>query len=335
MQLDLITLRAIAKGAARIEQTAEGFRFYRFTAAQEAQYATLHPDLLRKTYSTPGVCLELVTDSTHIGLEAAFAPSTTRKFYAFDIVCDGAPVASITNAAPTDPLFATDFSLAAINEDVLLPPGRKTVRLVFPWSVTPTVRAVTLDDGASVEPTPARDVMLFFGDSITHGYDALRPSETYACRIADRLGMDMVNKAIGGEVFFPELLEAADDLDPRYIAVAYGTNDWFKTDFTVFEKNCRRFYARLAEKYPRATIFALAPIWRKDHADIHPFGDFARVREVIFDAAARQGNIIPLDGYDFVPHDGDTYFSDLMLHPNTAGFAHYAQNLYAAMKPHL
>ncbi len=334
MKLTLNTLQAITSGAVRIEEH-DGFHFHRFTSAQEAQYATLHPDLLRKTTSTPGVCLEFISDTRHLTIDADFAPSTTRKYYAFDILCDNQLITSITNYTAGDPLFTTDFSLANKRDTVTLPNGVKTVKVVFPWSVTPTIREISIDDGASIQPAPKKDILLCYGDSITHGYDALRPSESYVCRLADKLNLAICNKAIGGEVFFPELLDTPEEFTPKYITVAYGTNDWFKCSFKTFERNCRAFYTTLAERYPNVPIFAITPIWRRDKNDPTPFGDFTRVRDTIFAVAAQFDNILPIDGIDFVPHDGDTYFADRQLHPNSAGFAHYADKLYNAMRPHL
>ncbi len=335
MQLTLTTLKTITTGAARVEQTAAGFRFYRFTEQQESQYAAQHPDLLRKTYSTAGVCLECVTDSAQITLEVDFAPSTTRKYYAFDIFCDNRLVTSVTNMTDGAAMLGTDFPLDRMNETVVLPAGIKTLKVVFPWSVVPTVRAISVDDGALLQPVPAKPKMLFFGDSITHGYDASRPSESYVYRLAERLGVEVHNKAIGGEVFFPALAACADDFVPQYIVVAYGTNDWFKTSFDRFERNCLAFYKALTACYPGVPIFALTPIWRKDKDEQTLFGAFERVRETIFAVAAQLDAVHPIDGYDFVPHEGDVYFSDRMLHPNSAGFAHYADNAYNAIKKYI
>ena len=81
--------------------------------------------------------------------------------------------------------------------------------------------------------------MIMFGDSITHGYDALNPSFSYANRLADLLNADFVNKGIGGERFFPTLAQLKDDIEPDYITVAYGTNDWAHSPKEVFDKNSK------------------------------------------------------------------------------------------------
>ena len=68
--------------------------------------------------------------------------------------------------------------------------------------------------------------ILCFGDSISQGYDALYPSNQYTPQLAKLLDAEEYNKAIGGEIFRPELALARDDFEPEYITVAYGTNDW-------------------------------------------------------------------------------------------------------------
>ena len=70
--------------------------------------------------------------------------------------------------------------------------------------------------------------LLAFGDSITQGVDVVHPSLAYAPTLARLMDADSRNKGIGGEVFFPALLEEKEDLDPDFVTVAYGSNDWSK-----------------------------------------------------------------------------------------------------------
>ena len=67
--------------------------------------------------------------------------------------------------------------------------------------------------------------MLVYGDSITHGYDALAPSKAYSVSVPFTLSANAINKAIGGEIFFPTLARIKSNINPDYITVAYGTND--------------------------------------------------------------------------------------------------------------
>lgn len=86
------------------------------------------------------------------------------------------------------------------------------------------------------------------------------------------------------------------------------------------------FYGALRRNYPYAKIFAITPIWRKDYQGKRAFGPFEAVAAGIRQAVADIPDITVIDGFDLVPHD-EKFFSDLRLHPNDAGFAHYGENL--------
>ena len=177
--------------------------------------------------------------------------------------------------------------------------------------------------------------MLMYGDSITQGYDASLTSRSYASRLTALLNADSINRGIGGERFFPALAELSENISPDIVTVAYGTNDWSKTEsYEVFEQKCADFYGALSRLYPEAKIFAITPIWRKDGERITAVGTFDFVPKTIQRVTASLPNVTVLEGYGFVPHD-PAFFYDLRLHPNDEGFAHYAENLYAQIKKYL
>jgi len=131
-------------------------------------------------------------------------------------------------------------------------------------------------------------------------------------------------------VFFPTLAETADPLEPDYITVAYGTNDWSKTERETFLENARAFYSALQRNYPKAMLVALMPIWRKDRGEARAYGSFDQMRQDLREIAEQLG-IPVIDCYEFVPKDS-SYFSDLYLHPNDRGFEAYAAALYDAFR---
>ena len=174
--------------------------------------------------------------------------------------------------------------------------------------------------------------MLIFGDSITQGYDALRPSLHHTSRLCETLNVEGFNKAIGGEIFFPDLARLKDDITPDYITVAYGTNDWSHCDRDTFIKNCTEFYQALSNNYPTAKIFAITPIWRGDCIVPSAFGDFSDIQKCIDNATENIKNITLIPGFNFVPKEAK-YFADLrVLHPNDEGFDYYYNNLYQKLK---
>ncbi len=331
MNMDLETIRSVTKGAVRIVED-NGFHFYRFSIDQEKQYERLHSNFLSKTHSTSGVCMEFTTNTNHIYLDVDFSEGSSRKYFCFDIFCNGKKISEISNFNLEDDLFKTDFKLENIKKNIVLPKGEKLIKIVFPWSVAPIINEIRIDKGSFIHPAPQKDIMLFFGDSITQGYDARYPSESYVYRLSQLMNVDVYNKAIGGEVFFPELLEYTDDFFPKYISVAYGTNDWNGRTYKNFEADCFAFYQKLSKTYTKSKIFALAPLWRKELGEHREFGDFANVGQCIRKVAAQFENVFFIDCYDFIPHESNTYFADNRLHPNSKGFEIYSNHLVKSIQ---
>ena len=104
--------------------------------------------------------------------------------------------------------------------------GTKVVEICFPWSRAVTISGFTLDDGAAVVPVRRKYTMISYGDSITHGYDAEHPSLALSSALARMLDADNTNKAIAGDIFFPELLIPEEPITPDIVTAAYGTNNW-------------------------------------------------------------------------------------------------------------
>jgi len=79
------------------------------------------------------------------------------------------------------------------------------------------------------------------------------------------------------------------------------------------------FFVALSKNYPETKIYAITPIWRKDCMETRAFGEFSRVAQDIEKIVKPLKNITCIHGYDFVPKD-ESYFADLLIHPNDSGF---------------
>ena len=212
--------------------------------------------------------------------------------------------------------------------------GDKTVCVYLPWAVQTIIQEVCLDDGSYVEPVKNKKTLLAYGDSITQGYDAFRSSNRYVGRIAAALEADEINKGIGGECFYPPLAKSNENLNPDYITVAYGTNDWSKKGKEIFDTNSKEFYEAVSEKYPNAKIFAITPIWRADCEEDRVFGKFEDVEKVIKEVVEGLENVTVIRGFDFIPKD-TSYFADSYLHPNDKGFDCYFKGLITEIKKYI
>lgn len=330
MNLTTEQLRAVACGAVSVAEEQDGVHFYRFSQEQMELYKKEKADLYGRTLATAGVRLRFRTDSEKLFLQIHVTPQpgTTRRFFGIDIFKNGKCIDTVENYSEAD--LSGDYTAIQVptgdfSKNVYLGKGEKEICIYMPWSMHTVIKTFALDDGASVIPVKPSKKMLCFGDSITQGYDALCPSNRYTSQLADLLDAEEYNKAIGAEVFFPALAASKEDFVPEYITVAYGTNDFFRSTRDVFLKDCAEFYQTLSRLYPESKIFAITPIWRKDHEMETDFSFFL-VKERIEEVASQLPNVTVIDGFDLVPHD-ERYYSDLRLHPNDKGFNKYFKNL--------
>lgn len=337
MKLTFEQIKSITKGAAQIYEIDGGVAFSRFTKEQSELYKNRSEQLFRRSLSSSSIKLEFKTDSRSLYLRVHTDVSASRTYFSYDVYVNDNYLASIDNFSHLElphNYNLGEYTLGTHDKSFDLGVGDKTVTVYFPWSVSTAVEEICLDDDSFVEPTIELPKMIAFGDSITQGYDVLRPSKHHINRLAKALGYEVYNKAIGGEVFYPELALAKDEFEPSIITVAYGTNDWSNLDYDVFAQNCEQFYNNLRNTYPDAKIFAITPIWRKDKDEYRKFGDFSLVQDKICNVVEAINNAYVICGYDFVPHD-EKYFTDLRLHPNDNGFDYYFNKLYNEIIKHL
>ncbi len=320
MRLSYDDICRITHGAARIEKAGDGIRFYRFTQAQQEAYLLASPDdFYKKTFSTAGIRLCFTTDSSFLRLQYRMTKASSRTFGWFDISENGILIAHF-GGDTAQPLEGS--------AGVALSPGEKKVEVYFPWSAAGELLKLEVEDGAFLRPVTKERTLLAFGDSITQGYDAQYPSLTYLSRLTDLLNASCINKAIGGDRFFPELLDSPEEIAPDLITVAYGTNDWSKRDRETYEDCCRRFFQKLTARYPHAKIVAITPIWRADLTKQTPFGaPLWEAVKLIERICSEFPGVTVIHGGSLTPRLG-AFYSDGYLHPNDICFGLYAQKLY-------
>lgn len=338
MNVSFEQIQSIVKGVVRVVEKPEGILFYRFTEEQEKLYQMTNEGFYQKTFSTAGVRLEFMTNSEMLFLKCVTKSSTSRQYFSFDILVNGKAAGYLDNFSDAElPEIYPDaiLTLGEYSKKFILGKGEKIVSIHFPWSVQAILKELVLDDNSFIKPVINEKKLLVFGDSITHGYDAKRSSMRYAARIADALNAEELNKAIGGERFFPELAETREKFEPDYVIVAYGTNDWWSgISAKEFQQKSRKFYEALSGNYPKAKIFAITPIWRKDHEAKKEFGLFGDVVTYLVDAVKELKNVTVICGYSLVP-ENEKYFSEKILHPTDEGFDFYYNNLMSVLSVYI
>ncbi len=322
-------IKEITAGAAYIEEKDGKIAFHRFTKEQEELYKKANEPYFYKAQTTAGIKLSFLTDSKSLFLKFLITSVGTRFYFSIDITKDGETIGYIDNFS--DKKLERDYTRQEFPDGVFeksfnLGEGEKEVQIYLPWSAKAELLTILLDDGAFVKGARDKKTVLVYGDSITQGYDALRPSNRYMSRICRHFCLEEYNKAIGGEVFFEPLSELKDSFSPDFVIVAYGSNDWSKRAREKTVKNMCGFYKNISKNYPDSKIFALSPIWRKDMEEEREYGKFSDVTEDIKEAVSDLENVTFISGFDFVPKD-TKFFADLRLHPNDEGYLYYYKAL--------
>jgi lysophospholipase L1-like esterase len=314
-----------------VRDTANGLLPVRFTDAQLAVYAKSELFGLR-SFLPAGIAIDIMTDTRHIEIDFA-VEARIREWINFDVHVDGIFMATLSPdlVSPPAPMAPSEGRL---RWDLLEGfTGIHRLTLYLPHCVKLTVRRLGFSEGAEVRPAPeGRGKLLCLGDSITQGMDALHPSSTYPVLIARAMKFDLLNQGVGGFFFDADSLDPSMHYNPDIVTVAYGTNDWNTCASPhVFRRNASAYIEKLAGIFPKARIFILSPIWRKDLRETKAAGTFHSLGQTIAHICASHPSIRFVDGMRLVPHQ-ERFFGDGPVHPNDEGFVHFALNLAASLQ---
>ncbi|MBQ8895027.1 MAG: SGNH/GDSL hydrolase family protein [Clostridia bacterium] len=328
MKLTIEEIKDFVTGAVEVELRDGMFRFYRFAPEQAERYLTVakNEDFHLKTFATAGVRLECVTDASALRFRFSARRCSSRQFCYINGYVDGEPAKTFGEGKVQDEYEGT-FELE-------LPEGTHRVTVYLPNFYGMAIGEVELENATFAEPYNRKYTMVCYGDSITQGYDAIQPAVSYVNVLADLLDAAPVDKGIGGDRFFPDLLEINDGVEPDLVTVAYGTNDWSGATREKFEETMTGFMKGLAHRYPKSKIFVITPIWRGNWQDTtKKAGGFLQVSGEIKAEAEKYGFTV-IEGMDLVPHD-PAYFVADQLHPNEEGMKIYAEKLAEKMQKQL
>ena len=335
MKLTINQINDVTNGAVYITEQNGDVEFHRFTAEAENLYKNTKDYGLLLAPAGIKLCFE--TDSTTLVLKGiTYQISEVRSFYAIDIIKNGALIDSIKNyddeLKRIEHYSDRQYPLGEFQKKFFLGEGAKKLEIDLPYSVRLTLTDVELDDGCKTEPVKYKRKLFAYGDSITHGFDALHPSERYTARLCDALGVEECNKGIGGSKFVPKLVEIPEENEPSCITVAYGVNDYCCDKKITIQNNCHKFLYNLTKSYPNSQIFVISPIWKNNGVENHDFSDFTDMSMLIGKEVEGFKNVRHICAYDFVPHNPKYYADKAVVHPNADGFEFYFKALYNELR---
>lgn len=349
-------------GAVSLDAGRRGWvRPQRFAASQLRTLGSVrawHPGLYKQMAAcTAGVRLELTTDATMVELELAADPLPRGSASVLGDVaaCKNAPeppydgVACVVDgetvaleALPDaggelDLLFDLGVDEPAPGGLMRLPGMGEahTVELWLPALRGCVVKALRCD-GSFADPVAEKPRLLVVGDSIAQGFVSCDPSGSWPALLAKKLGLDLLNQGIGGQVFMPGAimgLAAALGAEgtPAAVVVELGCNYRFEAcGLGRASLDARVVLDEIAEAWPQTPVYVLGclPV-TEDVYPTHPRSCFAEMDEAIRVAAARHAQMVFVDASALY---GERGLADGSDHPGPAGHASAAKKLAAAMR---
>ena len=303
-------IKSLICGAVRFIENEKGITPLRFTPEQYQWYYN-NPSFTEKVLASSGMRIDFTTDAEEIRILYTALPGSSRKCCYFDIYLDQV----LVQHCGMENLEENPDGVLYLKTDGA--PHRVTIYLPNLSGVC--IREMELCGKTFLNPEKREKKLLVFGDSITQGYDAWYPSFSYINRVADHFGMELINKAVGGDTFKPEMAAFEEEFVPERIFIAYGTNDWSKKKKIEFEQDTAVFFRNLRSRFPEVPMHVLLPIWREDCQRETFVGSFGYAEEFIRQTCMGYQGIQVIRGFDLFPRIS-TFFSDHYLHPNDTGF---------------
>ncbi|WP_127784194.1 SGNH/GDSL hydrolase family protein [Rhodococcus sp. X156] len=177
---------------------------------------------------------------------------------------------------------------------------------------------------------------LALGDSLTQGYGAGSPAQSFVSTLAGLLtdatgaSVAVTNLAVCGarlEDLVIDQLPALARLRPDVVTVCIGTNDATHTDPDRF----RDVFTRLCDTLPNGTFVADVPDFQGGHGDDEARELSAIIREVV---AARPA-LVPVAVQAATAGMTVTEFGTGFAHPDDVGYQRYTRAFWEAMEPAL
>lgn len=322
MKLTFEEIKATANGYARIEHNELGLEFHRFSREQESFFYKTHPLYCGESFfngyfgrncrTSAGITLDFVCDAKAIRIDFGQVEYPNgSKVQLFDLYVDR----EFAGSYPTD-------------EKVLYQASGKEQRftLYFPYFAFPVISSVELIDATVFLPIKKPVDILFLGDSITHGGNAVHPSNTYVMRVARNLDIGILNQGNSGFVYDAGSVDKV--CDPKIVVTAYGINDYGRKSIELLEGQAIDFLKAVRSAYKDAKILSVLPLWTAWDGD-DP--NFRLAERTCLKSIYEEYSDYIVDGHKMIPHD-KKYFEDGLVHPNDEGFEFYGNNLTEELK---
>ena len=312
-----------------------------------------------RALSTAGVALRLQTDSRRIAIRLTFidvpeaanaSPESTweraRPPY-FDVYRDGKFLANV----PAKIVYYQQDVTVFDNSSE--PKKQSEFSILFPHyyrNAEVIVGGIGVDNDAQLLAQAPRNVpvVLFHGDSITHGHGVTSPRETYVWQTCEMANCEPLNLGFGGSAWTdaPVADYIASRSDWDVLVMMLGTNSFGGSDsvgkpetLAQYRDKYGAFLDAVRAKYPTKPILCISPILT--HQDIihqkNKNGDLPQdyrntMRQVVEQRRQTDRNLYFLDGLSLINDPIYLMVID-QVHPNEGGSLKMAEGIAATLKP--
>ena len=360
MGLDIcVRAASLLHGALDTEAQAGGWvRPVRFAPEQVRALGSVrawHPGVFRRMAAcTAGICLEFDTDATVVELDLRMdePPQSSRAVIAdverypagprppYDGVGLEIDGRHLPLALPDENdvlAFALDDPSEAPEPGLQRLPGMGVphrVRVWLPCLTSCSVREVR-SDGSYLTPVDAREQLVVLGDSISQGFVGVDPGLVWPARLADHLGLDLVNQGVGAQVFqVGSLAGLAARVRPAAVVVEFGANYRYEPcqESRVWPE-IRTYFYEVAEAFPDVPVWALTCLPHTEGVyHTHSRSCWGQVDGLIRRAVAQHPGMRVVDGSALLDARRlDALLADGSDHPGPSGQRMLAERLSFVM----
>jgi hypothetical protein len=271
-------LPELLRGAAETEQTARGLRPHRLPARVREQFPDgqllsmqSQPSGVRLVFTTTAGRLDLVTHPTRIAYPGADRPRgridvhVDGELAARDVL-DGGDRIDVDLATGGTTFHAGPPHTTTVTG---LPAGRHRIEIWLPHNES--IELIDLCADAPIDPDDTvRPLWVHHGSSISHGSNALAPSETWPAVAARRAGVELRNLGLGGSAMVdPFLARVIRDAPADLISVKLGINvvNLDAMRLRIFVPAVHGFLDTIRDGHPDVPLVLISPLFCGIHED--------------------------------------------------------------------